>query len=131
MPDLPGWQVASFPGDDVKDILYYTIPNIRKKKIVGQGYYDGSIQSMAELLENRIEKLEKSIHPNVPSRNKKNNYCKKRKAVIFKSSQDEDSDEEEKGKTFCKYHDMCRHTMNECTTLKALFKQAKQIRKVK
>ena len=39
---------------------------------------------------------------------------------------DEDSADEYKGKMFCKYHCTCRHTTNECTTLKTLVKQAKQ-----
>ena len=47
------------------------------------------------------------------------------KGMTFDDSEDEDSEEEQKGKGFCQYHGMCGHTTEECTTLKALVKQAK------
>ena len=49
------------------------MPNTWEKKMVEQGYnYSGGpIYAMAEFFETRIENLEKSISPNVPSRNKK------------------------------------------------------------
>ena len=37
----------------------------------GYNYLDGYIHSMAEIFERRIENLEKSILPSVPSRNRK------------------------------------------------------------
>ena len=37
----------------------------------GYNYLDGPIHSMAEFFETRIENLEKSIPPSVPSRNRK------------------------------------------------------------
>ena len=70
------------------------MPNMWKKKMVEQGYnyLDGPIHSMAEIIEIRIEK---SIPPNVPSRNnrKSKNGSKRRKLVTFDDSDDEDSDE--------------------------------------
>ena len=50
------------------------MPNTLKKKMVEHGYnhLDGPIYSMEEFFETRIENLEKSIPPSVPSRNKKN-----------------------------------------------------------
>ena len=42
--------------------------------------------------------------------------------MTFDDSEDEDSEEEYKGKKFCQYHGMCGHTTDECTTLKALVK---------
>ena len=37
-PDHPGQLVTSLPDDDIKEILYYTIPNKWEKKMVEQGY---------------------------------------------------------------------------------------------
>jgi len=119
-PDRPGQLVTSLPDDDIKEILYHAMPNTWKKKMIEQGYnyLDGPIHSMAEFFETRIENLEKSIPPSVPSRNGKQ---KSRKASKKKEEQ-----EEQKGKKFCQYHGTCGHTTDECTTLKALVKQAKQ-----
>ena len=98
--------------------------------MVEQGYnnLDGSIHSMAEFFKTRIANLEKSILPSVPSRNKKKSKkgSKKMKEVTFGDSNDEDSEEEHKGKKLCQYHNMCGHTTDKFTTLKALVKQAKQ-----
>ena len=89
---------------------------------------DGPIHSMAESFETRIENLEKSIPPSVPSRNNKKSKkgSKKRKSVTFDNSNDEDLHEGKKGKKFCQYYGTCGHTTDQCTTLKALVKQAKQ-----
>ena len=90
--DHPGQGITSLPDDDIKEILSHTMPNMWKKKMVEQGYkyLDGSIHSMVEFYESRIEKLEKSIPPSVPLRNimeiKKGS--KKRKAMTFKNSED-------------------------------------------
>ena len=51
---------------------------------------------------------------------------KKRKAVTFNNYEDKDSDQGHTGKKFYQYHGMCGHTTDQCTTLKALDKQAKQ-----
>ena len=70
-PYLPGQLVIPLPDDDVKEILYHNMPNTREKKMVEQGYnyLDGSIHSMVEFFETRIENLEKSILPSVLSKN--------------------------------------------------------------
>ena len=44
----------------------------------------------------------------------------------LEDSDDEDSDEGHLGKKFCQYHGTCGHTVDQCITLKALVKQAKQ-----
>ena len=94
-PDRPGQLVISLPDDDIKNILYHTVTNTWKKKMLEQGYnyLDGPIRSMAEFFETRIENLEKSITPSVPSRNRKKSKkgFKKRKGMLF-----EDSDEASK-----------------------------------
>ena len=61
------------------------------------------IHAMAEIFETRIENSEKSILPSVPSRNRKKSKkgSKKSKGVTFDDSEDEDSEEEHKGKTCC------------------------------
>ena len=126
----PGQLVTSLPGDDIKEILYHTMPNMWKKKMVERGYnyLDDPIHSMAVFFETRIENLEKSIPPSDPSRNKKKSKkgSNQRQLVTFDNSKDEDSDEGHSEKKFCQYHDMCRYTTDQCTTLKALIKQAKQ-----
>ena len=55
---------------------------------------------MSEFFELRIENLEKSIPPCVPSRNRKKSKkgSKKRKGVTFEESKDKDSEEGNKGK---------------------------------
>ena len=56
-PDRPGQLVISLPDDNIKEFLYDIILNLRKKKTVQQGYnyFDGTIQSMAEIFETRIK----------------------------------------------------------------------------
>ena len=94
----------------------------------GHNYLDGPIHSMREIFETRSKNVEKSIPSSIPSRNKMkpNKVSKKRKAVTFGVSEDEDLEDEYKVKKFCRYHGMCGHTTDECTTLKTLVKQAKQ-----
>ena len=58
----------------------------------GYNYLDGPFHTMAEFFETRIENLEKSIPPSVPSRNKK--MPKKG------SKKKEESKEEQEGKKF-------------------------------
>ena len=131
-PGLPGQVVTSLVDDDIKEILYHAMPNMWNKKMVEQGYnyLDGPIHAMAEFFETRNENEEKSIPPNVPSRNRKKSKkgSKKKKRVTFDDFKDEDSEEEHIGKIFCQYHGTCGHTTDKCTTLKALVKQAKQKR---
>ena len=128
-PDRPGQLVISLADNDIKEILYRAMPNMWEKKMVEQGYnyLDGPIHYMVEFFETRIENLEKLIPPSVPSRiNKKSKKgSKKRKAATFNDSYDKNSDQGHIGKKFCQYHDTCRHTMDQYTTLKALVKQAK------
>ena len=75
---------------------------------------------MAEFFETRIEYLEKLIPSSVQE------GSRKRKVVTFDNSDDEDSDVGHSGKKLCQYHGTCEHTMDQCTTLKALVKQTKQ-----
>ena len=58
----------------------------------GYNYLDGSIHSMVDFFEPRIENLEKSIPPSAPSRESKKNKkgSKKRKAVTFDNSDGKD-----------------------------------------
>ena len=83
----------------------------------GYNYLDSPIHFMAEFFETRIENLEKSIPPSVPSRNRKKSKRGSR-IMSFDDSRDEDSEEEHKGKKFCQYHCTCGHNTDECTTLK-------------
>ena len=49
-PDRLGQLVISFSNDDIKEILYHTMSNMWKKKMVEQEdyYLDGPIHSMTE-----------------------------------------------------------------------------------
>ena len=64
----PGKLVTSLPNDDVKEILYHTMPNTWKKKMVEQGYnyLEGPIHSMAEFFETRIKNLKNQSHQVFP-----------------------------------------------------------------
>ena len=46
--------------------------------------------------------------------------------MTFDNSDNEDSDEGHTARKFCQYHGTCGHTTDQCATLKALVKQAKQ-----
>ena len=124
-PDHPGQLVTYFHDDNIKEILYHAMPNTWEKKMVKQGYnyLDGPI-----FFETRTENLEKSIPPSVPTRNnrKSKKGSMEKKLVTFDDADDEDSDEGHLGKKFCHYHYACGHTKDQCTTLKALVKLAKQ-----
>ena len=58
-PDCVGYMVIALPGDEVKEILNYTIQNTWRKKMTKQGHYylDRSIQDMSGFFETRIENL--------------------------------------------------------------------------
>ena len=81
-------------------------------------------------LKTRIENLEKSISLSIPARNNKKNKndSKKRKLATFANSDIEGLDKRQKGKKFRQYHGTCGHTTDQCSTLMALVKQAKQKR---
>ena len=61
LPNRSRQSVSLLSKDKVKEIIYHAMPNTWKKKIVEQvyNYLNGSIQSMAEFFEARVEKLEK------------------------------------------------------------------------
>ena len=91
LPDRP---VTSLPNDDIKDILYHTMPNTWEKKMVEReyNYLDVTFYPMAEIFERRNENQEKSTPPSFRSRNHKNGKrgSKKRKTVTISDSEDED-----------------------------------------
>ena len=60
-PVREGQTVTPFPEDDVKEILYHTMPNMWKKKMVEKGYnyLDSSTQQMTEFFATMIENLER------------------------------------------------------------------------
>ena len=63
-PDRQGQLIESPPGDDMKEVLYHTMPNTWKKKMVEQRYkyLDGPIHSMAEFFETRIKIQKNQSH---------------------------------------------------------------------
>ena len=82
----------------------------------GHNYLDRPVQAMSDFYETRIENLENSIPPSVPPRtkNKDKKWPRKRKGLTFNNTEDEDSDQDEKG------------TTDEYIILKATIWQAKQ-----
>ena len=80
---------------------------------------------MADFFETRVENFIK-INPTNCSFKKQE---KEEKRIQKKeSSVDEDSDKGTKGKNFCKYNGTYGYNMNDCMTLKALIRLAKQKR---
>ena len=122
-PDCPGQLVTSLPDDDIKEILYHTMQYMGEKKMIEQGYnyFYGPIHSMAEFFNTRIENLDKSIPPSVPSRNRKKSkkVSNKRNGVVVPWFQRWRLRGGTKGKKFCQYHGTCGHTTDECTKLKS------------
>ena len=57
--------VTAMPNDEVKEILYHTMPNLWRKKMTKQGYnyLDRSIQEMSVFFETRVENLESPAPP--------------------------------------------------------------------
>ena len=79
-PDHAGKSVNPLPEDKVKEILHHAMPNMRKKKMVEQGYnyLDNSIQQMTEFFETRIENLGR-FDSKKDSKNQENKSNKKNK----------------------------------------------------
>ena len=79
-----------------------------------------------------IENLEKLFRAcGVPSRSTKKKISKHWKVVTFVYPVDENTDNEEIVKMFCKYHVTCGHTTNKCTTIKVLIIASSEIELVK
>ena len=104
--------VTALPDDEVKEILYHTMPYLQRKKITKQGYncLERSIQEMPGFLETRVENLETPAPPSavrsLPKKKKKKNTSKKRKATSFEDSDNDSSDNEKKTskKKFFQYY---------------------------
>ena len=79
------------------------MPNTWKKKLVEQGYsyLDGSIQSMAEFFETRIEGLERFESKKDSNKEKKNKANKKRKHSNQNVSAENIYQGTETGKIYC------------------------------
>ena len=84
LPDRPGQLVTSLTDDNVKAILYHSMRNMWKMKMVQyrNNFLDGPTHSMTELSESRIVNLEQSIPPRVPPSNKKNKEGSKKKKAL-------------------------------------------------
>ena len=100
--------VTALPNDEVKEILYYAMPDLWRMKLTKQGYnyLDRSIQEMSGFFETRVENLETpATPPTVRSltRKKKKKNSKKRKAVSFEKSVKDSSDNKKSSskKKFC------------------------------
>ena len=123
---------TALPDDEVKEILYQAMPNSWSKKITEQSYnyVERSIQEILGFFETKVENLETPAPPpavrSLTGKNKKKN-SKKRKAVSFVDFDEDYSGDKKPSsrKRFCQYHEKCSHSIDECTTLKALIKKVK------
>ena len=91
----------------------------------GYNYLDGSIQSMAEFFETRIEILERFDCKNDSNKVLKIKSNKRRKHSNQNVSDVKSSQRTERGKKFCQYHSTCGNIVKKCTFTKTLVKQAK------
>ena len=110
-PDCIGQMVTALPDDEVKEILYHTIPYLWGGKLTEQGYnyLDRSIQEISGFFETSVENLETPAPPPAVrslTRKKKKKCSKKQKAVSFEDFDEDSSDDEQPSsrKKFCQYH---------------------------
>ena len=83
---------TALANDDVKEILYFAMPNTWRKKIIKQGYnyLDKSIQEISDFFKTRVENLETpAAAPSPPavrsiSREKKKKVSKKGKLQFIR-----------------------------------------------
>ena len=63
--DCVGQMVTTLPDDEVKEILYHTIPDSWREKVTEQGhnYLVSAIQEMPGFFETRVENVETSATP--------------------------------------------------------------------
>merc|ERR1711966_427836 len=128
-PDSPGQLVEELPNQEVKELLFYAMPETWQNRMTEQGYnyldVTVTVQNMADFFESRSENLE--VKTGIKKAKKSNNKpSKKRKAVQF----DEESSEEKKShrSKYCMFHGRCGHTIDQCTALKELVKSKKKNR---
>ena len=60
LPDTEGQETAPLPADEIMDIIYHSMPNTCKNKMIEQGfnYADSIIKEMSDFFEARVENLE-------------------------------------------------------------------------
>ena len=117
--------VTALPDDEVKKILYHIMPHSCRKKMTTQGY--NYLEKKLDFFETRVENLETPTPPPaVRSLTKKKKIPRRGKLSPFEDSDENSSDDKKplSKKKFCQHHGKCSHSMNECTTLKALIKKA-------
>ena len=59
-PDTEGQETAPLPADKITDIIYHSMPNTWKSKMIVQGfnYADSTIKKETDIFETRVENLE-------------------------------------------------------------------------
>ena len=126
-PDHSGQLVSPLSEDKVKEIIYHTMPNTWKKKMVepGYNYLDGSIQSKTEFFKTRIENLERFDSKKDSNKDEEHKANKKRKHFKDNVSDGKSYTGTETDKKYCQYHGTCRHHSNKCAYIKFLVKKEK------
>ena len=58
--DTEGQEAASLPADEIMDIIYYSMPNTWKNKMIEQGfhYVNSTIKEMTDFFETRVDNLD-------------------------------------------------------------------------
>ena len=87
-PDTEGQETAPLSADEIIDIIYHSMPNTWKNKMIEQGfnYAYSTIKEMADFYETRVENLE-------PKEDwKKSLVASKKKKKSHKKRKREDSD---------------------------------------
>ena len=131
-PDSPGQLVEKLPNQEVKEILFYAMPETWQNRMTEQGYnyldVTVSVQNMADFFESRSENLE--VKTGIKKAKKSNNKSsKKRKAVQLDEESEESSEDEKSHRSkYCMFHERCGHTTDQCTALKGLVKNKKKKR---
>ena len=133
-PDTEGQETASLPSDEILDIIYHSMPNTWKNKMIEQGfnYTDSTIKEMTDFFETRVENLEPKEEKKKSSaavkKSKKTN--KKRKRDVSDSSVVESSEESIQDhcpiKKYCILHDKCSHSTDNCKDLRAMVSKHKK-----
>ena len=134
-PDIEGQETAPLRADKIMDIIYYSMPTMRKNKIIEPGfnYANSTIKERTDFFETRVENLEpkeekKKSSAATKKTNKKN--LKKRKKENSSSnvveSIEESSVERQPNKKYCIIHGKCSHSTDDCKDLHAMINKHKQ-----
>ena len=134
LPDTEGQEIAPLFADEIMDIIYHSMPNTWKNKMIEQGfnYADSTIKKMTDFFETRVENLKPKEEKKKSSAvaKKPTKKAKKRKREDSISSVVESSDESTEARSssnkYCILHGKCSHSTDSCKDLRAKVTKHKQ-----